>query len=200
MVTLLVQNNIQKTRMQNTQWMQRYRWKRYCAMTRRNIWHFPPASGRMTPNSICLWRHRDHGDSNKLWLQRRFQPSQEMGVKKMINCNVSLELISLWFSSVCEVLSKTASGLWFYTYKKYKSGNSARRTLTQHHIRPPICYSGSDNFSSGISGKLPKIATSNVIFSKKADRIATKFCMTIKEIKPNDIFKNCVHSTSTLTL
>ena len=56
-----------------------------------------------------------------------------------------------------QVLSKTVSPLWFYAYKKYKNGNSARRTASQRHIRPSICYGGSDNFSSGISGKLPKI-------------------------------------------
>ena len=100
MVTHFVQNNIQKTRSQNTQWKQRYRWKRYRSMTRRNVRHFPPASGQMTPINVCLWRHREHGDSNKRWRQRRFEPSQETGVKKMINGNVSSEFISLWFASV----------------------------------------------------------------------------------------------------
>ena len=89
-----------KTRTQNTQWKQRYRWKRYRSMTRRNVRHFPPASGRMTPINVCLWSHREHGDSNKRWRQRRFEPSQETGVKKMINGNVSSEFISLWFASV----------------------------------------------------------------------------------------------------
>ena len=98
------------------------------------------------------------------------------------------------------VLSKTVSRLWYYAYKKYKNSSSARRTSTQHHIQLSICFGGSDNFSSGISRKLPKIATSNVVFLRAADRIAAKFCMTIKKIKPNDIFQNCVHSTSTLTL
>ena len=97
-----------------------------------------------------------------------------------------------------QVLSKTVSRLWFYAFKKYKNGNSVRRTATRRHILPAICSSGSDNFSSGISGKLPIIATSNVIFSRTADRIAAKFCMTIKKIKPNDIFENCVHSCSAL--
>ena len=96
MVTLFEQDNMQKTQTQNTQWKQRYRWKRYRSMTRRNVRHFPSASGRMTPNSVCLWRHRKHGDSNKCWRQRRFQPSQETGFKKMINVidNVSSEFIS----------------------------------------------------------------------------------------------------------
>ena len=89
-----------KTRTQNTQWKQRYRWKRYRSMTRRNVRHFPPASGRMTPINVCLWRHREHGDSSNRWRQRRFEPSQETGVKKMINGNVSSEFISLWFASV----------------------------------------------------------------------------------------------------
>ena len=99
-VTLFVQNNIQKTRTQNTQWKQRYRWKRYRSITRQNVRHFPPAGSWMTPNSVCLWRHREHGDGNKRWRQRRFEPSQETGVKKMINGNVSSEFILLWFASV----------------------------------------------------------------------------------------------------
>ena len=113
--------------------------------------------------------------------QRRFEPSQETGVKKMINGNVSSEFISLWLR-VCkelQVLSNPASRLWFYAYKKYKNGNSVKLTALQRRIRSAICSGGSDNFSSGISWKLPKIATSNVIFSRTFDRIATKFCMTI---------------------
>ena len=42
------------------------------------------------------------------------------------------------------------------------------------------------------------IATSYVMFSSIADRIAAKFCMKKKKIRPNDIFQYCVHSTSTL--
>ena len=53
-----------------------------------------------------------------------------------------------------QILSKTASLLLFYADKKY----SARRTYLQRHIRPSITQNGSENFSSGISGKLPKIA------------------------------------------
>ena len=61
---------------------------------------FLPVSGRMTQKSVCLWRHREHGNSKKRWSQRRFEPSQGTGVKKMINDNVSSELISLWFASM----------------------------------------------------------------------------------------------------
>ena len=99
-----------------------------------------------------------------------------------------------------QVLPQTASRLCFFAYKKYKNGNSARRTSVQCHIRSAICFGGSDNFSLGISGKLPKIATSNVIFSRTVDRIAAKLFTTISKIKPNDIFQNCVHSTGTLTI
>ena len=113
-------------------------------------------------------------------------------------CRWNLYHYDLLVCAELQVLSKTASRLWFYAYKKYKNGNSARRTATQRHIRPAICSGGSDNFSSGISGKFPKIATSDVIFSITADRIAAKFYMTIKKIKPNDIFHNCVHSCSSL--
>ena len=108
-----------------------------------------------------------------------------------------------YYLRVCtklQVLSKTASRLWFYAYKKYKNGKSARRTYLQRHIRPSITQNGSDNINSGISENLPKIATSNVIFSRTADRIAAKVCMTIQKIKPNDIFQNCSHFTSTLNV
>ena len=158
MVTLFVQNNVQKNERKIrsksrdidendiVQWLGEV-----------NVRHFPPASSRMTPISVCLWRHREHGDSNKRWRQRRFKPSQETGVKKMINGNVPSEFISLWFASVHRAASSIQNFvcLWFYAYKKYKS-NSARRTASQRHIQPSICYGGSDNFSSGISGKLPK--------------------------------------------
>ena len=47
-----------------------------------------------------------------------------------------------------QVLSNTASRLLFYAYKKYKNGNSARRTVSQRHIRPSMTQNGSDNFKS----------------------------------------------------
>ena len=61
---------------------------------------FPPASGRMTPINVYLWRNKEHGDSNKCWRQRRFESSQETDVKKMITVNVSSEFISLWYANV----------------------------------------------------------------------------------------------------
>ena len=95
-------------------------------------------------------------------------------------CRRNLFHYDLRVCTELQVLSKTASRLWFYAYKKYKNGNSsARRTALQRHIRPSITQDGSDNFSSGISRKLPKIATSNVIFSRTVNRIAAKFYMTI---------------------
>ena len=69
-------------------------------MTRRKIRHFPQCSGRMTWNSVCLWCRGEHGVSNKQQRQRRFKPSQETDVKKMIIGNVSSEFISLWYASV----------------------------------------------------------------------------------------------------
>ena len=99
----------------------------------------------------------------------------------------------------CKLYPKLCLASGFTLTKSTKKGNSTRRTTSKRHIRPAICSGGSDNFSSGISGKLPKIATSNIIFSRTADRIAAKFCMTIKKIKPNDIFQNSVHSCSTLS-
>ena len=64
-----------------------------------HVRHFLPASGWMVPNSIRLWRHREHDDNNKHWPQRWFEPSQETCVKKTINGNLS-ELILLWFAGV----------------------------------------------------------------------------------------------------
>ena len=119
------------------QWKQRYRWKQNRSTTRRNVRHFPSASGRMTPNSVCLWRYRKHGNSNKRWRQRRFEPSQETGVKKMKNGNVSSAFISLWFASVrsCKIYPKPplASGL---TLTKFT------RTVTMHNIPLPNVTSG----------------------------------------------------------
>ena len=109
-------------------------------------------------------------------------------------CRRNLFHNNLQVCTELQVLSKTASRLWFYAYKKYKNGNSARRTASKRHIRPVICSGGSDNFSSGISGKIPKKQHQTSFFLRTADRIAAKFCTTIKKIKPNDIFQNCVHS------
>ena len=97
----------------------------------------------------------------------------------MAMCHRNLFHYDLRVCMGLQVLFKTASRLWFYAYKKYKNSNTARRTALQRHIRPLITQDGSDNFRSGISRKLQKIATSNVIFSRTADRIAAKFCMTI---------------------
>ena len=59
-----------------------------------------PASGRVSPNTVCVWRHREHGNSNKRRHKWRFEPSQEMCVQKMANGNVCYELNLLWFTSV----------------------------------------------------------------------------------------------------
>ena len=103
--------------------------------------------------------------------------------KKLINGNVSSEFYFIMICECarsCKFYQKLCLALWFYAYKKNKNGNSLRRTAPQRHIRSSfICYGGSDNFGSGISGKFSKIATSNAIFSRTADRIAAKFCMTI---------------------
>ena len=137
MVTLFVQNNIQKTRTQNTQWKQTYRWKRNRSMTRRNVRHFPPASGRMTPINVCSWRHIEHGDSNKRWLQRRFEPSQETGVKKMINGNV----VGIYFIMICEC----ARSCKFYPKLRLDSGfklTKSTRTVTLQDVQPHNVTSG----------------------------------------------------------
>ena len=133
--------------------------------------------------------------SNKRWRQMWFEPWQEKGVlKKMINGNVSSDWFyyDLQVCSKLQALPKTVSCLWYYTYKKYKNGNSARRTSTQRHIRQSICHDRSDNFSSGISGKLPKIARK--IFSWERLIIL----MQKKKFKPYGIFQNCVISTGFL--
>ena len=135
MVPLFVQNNIQKTRTQNSQWKQRYRWKRYRLMTRRNVRHFPPASGRMTPINVCLWRHREHSDSNKRWRQRRFEPSQETGVKKMINGNVSSEFMICECVRSCKLYPKLCLASGFTLTK-------STRTVTLHDVQSHNVTSG----------------------------------------------------------
>ena len=45
-------------------------------------------------------------------------------------CRRNLFHYDLQSCTELQVLSKTASRLWFYAYKKYKNGNSARRTAS----------------------------------------------------------------------
>ena len=119
--------------------------------------------------SVCLWLHREHGDGKKRLRQRRFVPSQDVCVKNMINGNLSSELILLLFTSVygaASSIQNCASSL-VLRLQKCKNCISARRTYLQHHIRSPITQNGSDNFSSGKSGKWSKIATPNDIFSRQ---------------------------------
>ena len=71
-------------------------------------------------------------------------------------CRQNLVHYDLRVCTQLQVLSKIASRLWFYAYKTYKNGNSARGTALQRHIRPSITQNGSENFSSGISGKTTK--------------------------------------------
>ena len=54
---------------------------------------------KITPNSICLWRQREHGDSNKRWRQKQFEPSQEMDVKKVIKWQC---VVGIYFIMICE--------------------------------------------------------------------------------------------------
>ena len=109
----------------------------------------------------------------------------------------ALALTSLVVCTELQVLSKTRSCVWFFAYKKYKNGKSARCLFSTSHSAVHVS-GGSDNLSLEISRKLPKIATFNAIFSRMAYRIVATFCMIIKKIKPNDTFKNYVHSTSTV--
>ena len=84
-----------------------------------------------------------------------------MGDKKIINGNVSSELISLLFAGVYGVASSIQNYVspLVLRLQKNKNGNSARRTYLQRHFRPSINQIGSDNFSSGLSGNLPKNST-----------------------------------------
>ena len=66
-------------------------------MTWQNVPHFLPANSRIMFVYDVIG---NMAGNNKRWHQRRFEPSQEMGVKKMINRNLSSELISLWFASI----------------------------------------------------------------------------------------------------
>ena len=107
-----------------------YRWKQNAFNdSSDNVQHFPPVSSRMYAElAFVIWRHREHGDSNKRWRQRRFEPSQETGVKK----NDQM--------AIC-----TSE----YPIKSTRMVTLQGRTALQRHIRPShnlhVCRS--DNFS-----------------------------------------------------
>ena len=130
---------------------QRYRWQSYRSMTPRNVQHFPSASGRMTPNSVCLWRHREHGDSNKLWRQRWFEQSPRRVHCKMINGNVSSD--DLRVCTELQVFPKLFRTSGFRLTKSTRTVTLQVDISPQRQIRSPICHCRSDNFSSAISGK-----------------------------------------------
>ena len=131
MVTLLVRNNIQKPK-RKTRWKQRYRWKQYRSMTRRNVQHFPPASGRMA--FVYYVTGKMVGSTVATSVDARGDSSnRKKRVFKRLNGNVSSEWISLRFASENGTASSIKNCIWFYAYKKYRNGNSARR---QRHIRP----------------------------------------------------------------
>ena len=68
--------------------------------------------------------------SNKRWRQRQFKPSQEWCFKEDDKWQFVVGIDDLRVCTKLQVLSKTDSRLWFYTFKKYKNGNSARRIST----------------------------------------------------------------------
>ena len=68
--------------------------------------------------------------SNKRLRQRRFKPSQEWCFKENDKWQCVVRIDDLRVCTKLQVLSKTESRLLFYTFKKYKNGNSARRTST----------------------------------------------------------------------
>ena len=128
--------------------------------------------------------------SNKRWRQMRFEPLRETGVKKIINGNVSSEYLSWWFASeygatssiqncVSPLVLRLQNAQEQYICKTYSltTSHPASHTLRRKW-----------QFQFGNIQKIPKIATSNVLFSRMADRISAKFCMTIRKIKPNPIF------------
>ena len=105
-----------------------------------------------------------------------------MGVKKMINGNLSSEFISLLFASVY-------GSCKFYTKLRLASGftlTKSARTVTLQDVQPRNVTSGLPYPRKEVTISVreypenhQKIATSNVIFSRTADRNAAKFCMTI---------------------
>ena len=103
--------------------------------------YFPPVSDRMTPKSVCLWRHREHGDSNKRWRQRRFEPSQEMGVKMMIHLCKWQSVVGIYFIMICEC----APSCKFYPKLRLASGfklTKSTRTITLQDVQPYNVTSG----------------------------------------------------------
>ena len=113
------------------QWKQRYQWKQYCSMTRRNIRHFPLASGRI---EFVYKIIGNMAGSNKRWCKRLLEPSQETDVKKRICGNIYRN----WFHydlQLCmelQVLSKIAACLWFYAYKEYRNNKQTYSLTTSH--------------------------------------------------------------------
>ena len=62
--------------------------------------------------------------------KRRFKPSQELCFKEDDKWQCVVGIDDLRVCTKLQILSKTESRLWFYTFKKYKNGNSARRIST----------------------------------------------------------------------
>ena len=69
-------------------------------------------------------------------------------------CRRNLFHYDLRVCTELQVLSKTVSRLWFYSYNKYKNGTL--QDVQPYNITSGRPYGGSDNFSPGISGKLQK--------------------------------------------
>ena len=164
-------------------------------MTRRNVRHYSPASGRMTSNTF-LWRHMEHG-----WYHQALAPEAIRAITRKGCFNEDDKwqcVVRIYFIMIFEYVRSYK----FYLKLRLTSRFTFTRTVTLQDVPLLKVTSGRPYGTTGVSilvclsGKWPKIATSNVIFLRTTDRITAK----VLKYKPNDIFQNCVHSTSTLNV
>ena len=97
---MFIQTDVKNKRKQNTQWKQNIDKNKIVQWLGDTFGVIPrlAAEWRRIPSYDVIW---NMAGSNKRWRQRRFEPSQEKDVlKKIINGNVSSELILLWLASV----------------------------------------------------------------------------------------------------
>ena len=97
-----------------------------------------------------------------------------------------------------QVLPKTESRLCFYAYKKYKNGNSARRTFSSTSHPAAHTLRRKWQFQFGNIREITKNSIFKRHFLENGWSYRREILQDYLEDKTNDIFQNCVHSTSTL--
>ena len=92
-----------------------YRWKQYRSKTQRNVQHFLPASNQWQQILFVCDIIGNMAGSNKHCNQRRFEPSQNTGVKKMMSSEL---IFSLRFASMGGAASDTQNWASSFTFTK----------------------------------------------------------------------------------